>query len=126
MDLRRPGQAVGRGAAFAALAVASVFAASLAQAQQPPAPAQTPAPQTPTPQATPAPDPKAILESVCSSCHGVDFITERKKTRDGWDATVHRMIDKGADLDQESAALLVDYLAKTYPAPDAPPAPTPG
>jgi mono/diheme cytochrome c family protein len=93
-----------------AACVGGVAMATLALAQEPPAPAQTP----PAPQA--APDPKAVLEGACSSCHGVDFITEHRKTREDWDFTVKVMINRGAELDPDTAALLVDYLAKTYPA----------
>jgi mono/diheme cytochrome c family protein len=94
--------------AFAAL-LAAAAPALVAYAQEP-APASAPAPPT-----EPAPDAKAILEGVCTSCHGADFIAEHRKSRDDWDFTVRRMIDKGADLDPDTAQLLVDYLAKTYP-----------
>jgi len=105
-------------AAFAALAAPAVLLASVATAQEPPpAPAQAPAPAQ---QPAPPPDPKAVLESACTSCHGLDFITEHRKTRDGWDFTVRTMIDRGADLDPDTAALVIDYLAKTYPAADKP------
>ena len=106
-------------AAFAALAAGALLAASLARAQEPPPP---PAPTPPAPQpAEPPPDPKLVLEGVCTSCHGLDFIAEHRKTRDDWDFTVRRMIDKGAELDLDTAAVLIDYLAKTYPPPDKPP-----
>jgi len=98
------------------------FAGSVALAQAPsaPPPANPPAP------ATEAPDGKAILEGACTSCHGVDFIAERRKSRDDWEFTVSRMIDKGAALDEASAAVLVDYLAKTYPAEPKPASASPG
>lgn len=96
------------------LAAATALAGSVAWAAQ--------APQG-QPQGEPPPDPKAILNGACTMCHGVDFIAEHRKDRDDWDFTVHRMMDKGADLDPDSAALLIDYLAKTYPKPTAPAAP---
>ena len=65
----------------------------------------------------------AILNDACTMCHGVDFIAEHRKDRDDWDFTVRRMIDKGADLNPDEAASLIDYLAKTYPKPTAPPPP---
>jgi hypothetical protein len=92
----------------------AVALATFAVAQEPPAP------QTPPPAPQAAPDPKAVLESACTSCHGLDFITEHRKTRDGWDFTVKTMINRGADLDPDTAALVIDYLAKTYPAEDKP------
>jgi len=103
-------------AAFAALAAPALLLGSVATAQEPPS-TPPPAPQAqPVP---PPPDPKAVLESACTSCHGVDFITEHRKTRDGWDFTVRTMIDRGADLDPDTAQLVIDYLAKTYPKTDA-------
>lgn len=98
-------------APFVALALLAA-APALATVQELPAPQ----PASPPQETPPPPDPKAILEGVCTSCHGLDFIAERRKTRDDWDFTVRRMIDKGADLDPDTAALVVDYLAKTYPA----------
>lgn len=100
---------VARGAVIAAAAAALIGLGSLAWAQEPPTP---PAPPPP-------PDPKAILEGACTMCHGLDFITERRKSHDDWQATVSRMMDKGASLGPDEAAALVDYLAKTYPAADA-------
>ena len=82
----------------AALAVG--LAGSLAWAQEP---------------AQPPPDPKAIVEGVCTGCHGLDFVAEHHKDHDGWDFTVRRMIDKGAELPYDAVPLVVDYLAKTYP-----------
>jgi len=86
--------------------VAAVLAAALAWAQDP-APAQAP----------PPPDPAAIVMGACTACHGLDFIAEHRKDRDGWDFTVRRMIDKGAELDFDAVPLVVDYLARTYPKP---------
>ncbi|MBS0359901.1 MAG: hypothetical protein JSR98_00865 [Proteobacteria bacterium] len=105
-----------RRAAILLAGVAAALVAGLAVAGQPP---QGQPPQPP-------PDPAAVLQGVCSMCHGVDFIAEHHKDRDGWDFTVHRMMDKGADLDPDTAALLIDYLAKTYPADPKPAAPPPG
>jgi cytochrome c5 len=95
-------------AAFALLAAAPAIAA----VQEPPAPQPAPAP-TPQPQGTP--DAKAILESACTSCHGLDFITEKRKDRPDWEFTVNQMISRGADLNPDEAAAVIDYLAKTYP-----------
>jgi hypothetical protein len=81
----------------------------------------------PQPQAE-RPDPKVVVESACTSCHGLDFIAEHRKSRADWDFTVRRMIDKGADLGVDEADLVADYLAKTYPAETDPatPGPAPG
>jgi cytochrome c5 len=93
----------------AGLALSSALAVSLARAQDPP-----PAPPPP-----PAAEAKDIVQGVCTACHGLDFIGEHRKDHDGWDFTVRRMIDKGADLGVDDIPLVVDYLAKTFPKPEA-------
>ena len=107
-----------RGVVAGAVAAAA-FAGSLAWAAQPPQSQPAPADQAP-------PDPRDILKGACATCHGVDFIVQHRKDRDDWDFTVRRMMDKGAELTPDDAALLVDYLAKTYPPlEDAPPGRSP-
>jgi|SRR5690242_402232 mono/diheme cytochrome c family protein len=94
-------------------AVSAALAAALALLQEPPTtPVPTPAP----------PDAAAIVQGVCTACHGLDFIGEHRKDRDGWDFTVRRMIDKGADLGVDDIPAVVDYLAKTFPRPADKPA----
>jgi hypothetical protein len=97
-------------AATAALALA----ATLARAAQDP-PTAPPAPP-------PAAEAKDIVQGACTQCHGLDFISEHRKDHEGWDFTVRRMIDKGADLGVDDIPRVVDYLAKAYPqpAPDKP------
>jgi mono/diheme cytochrome c family protein len=57
-----------------------------------------------------APDGKAVMESRCGDCHGIDRITSKTKDRAGWQTTVNRMIGKGATLNDEEKAALIDYL----------------
>ncbi len=59
-------------------------------------------------------DGKAILESRCVECHDLTRVTTKAKTLEGWQTTVTRMINNGADLSAEEEALLVQYLADTY------------
>lgn len=63
---------------------------------------------------TPTPDGETLLETRCSVCHSADRPKQARKTRDQWDQTVTRMIDKGAVLTGAEKTALVDYLAKTY------------
>jgi cytochrome c5 len=104
---------------FAALAVFAAPGALAWAAQQPqpapPAPAQTPAPGPPTDDQV-----KGLFESACSSCHDTGFVGEHRKNRADWEFTVSTMISRGAELNPDEAALIVDYLAKTYPALDKP------
>lgn len=61
-----------------------------------------------------AADGATLLEERCSVCHPSDRPKSMKKTLEQWDATVTRMMSKGARLTEEEKATLVDYLSKTY------------
>jgi len=77
--------------------------------------------QEPSPAPKPTDDQiKGLFESACSSCHDTGFVGEHRKTRADWEWTVSTMISRGAELNPDEAALIVDYLARTYPAPDKP------
>ena len=77
-------------------------------------PTQAPAPDTAVPEQAPAEDGEALLEARCSSCHSADRARQVTKTRDEWDQSVSRMIDKGAQLTDAEKTVLVDYLTDTY------------
>lgn len=55
-----------------------------------------------------------LLESRCSVCHPSARPKGLKKTAAQWDATVTRMVVKGAKLSAEDKRVLVDYLAKQF------------
>jgi len=55
-----------------------------------------------------------LLEQRCSACHPASRATNKKKTAEEWEATVKRMMDKGAKLSEEEKQTLVNYLAATY------------
>lgn len=55
-----------------------------------------------------------LLEKRCSVCHPSSRPKGAKKTRDQWEATVTRMMGKGAKLSTEEKKALVDHLSKTY------------
>ena len=55
-----------------------------------------------------------LLDTRCSICHSTDKPKQAKKTREKWEQTVNRMIDKGAKLTDEEKEVLLDYLAKIY------------
>lgn len=54
-----------------------------------------------------------LLDSRCGRCHPTG-IKKAHTTREEWDQTVTRMIGKGAALNNEEKAVLVDFLAKYY------------
>jgi cytochrome c5 len=88
--------------------------ASIPPTAIPSKPTQAPSSATALPAVTPALDGATLLETRCSVCHSADRARQAKKTREQWDQTVTRMIDKGAQLTEAEKTVLLDYLAKTY------------
>jgi hypothetical protein len=67
-------------------------------------------------QSTPgALDGKTLVEERCTKCHGLDRIESVGKTSEEWETTVKRMVGKGANLNAEEQAAVVEYLGETYP-----------
>lgn len=77
----------------------------------PPAEATPSVVQTPT--APPIPSGPQLLQERCTSCHGLDRI-DHPHTRAQWKAVVDLMRAYGANLTDQEAQALVDYLAETY------------
>jgi len=71
------------------------------------------------PEAAPALRAEGLLLARCEVCHSTDLVRQQRMDRTKWEATVTKMRHWGADLSQEEAALLADYLAARYN-PDAP------
>ena len=82
--------------------VASVVAACGGAATEPPA-------EEPV-----AVDGETLLQERCTECHGLERTTSAQKTRAEWEETVTRMVNKGAELNDQEKGVLVDYLAETY------------
>ena len=61
-----------------------------------------------------APGGAELLESRCSECHPSARPKGFKRTAAQWEATVTKMMAKGAKLSAEEKKILVDYLTKTY------------
>ncbi len=57
---------------------------------------------------------EGLLLSRCEVCHSTDLVRQQRMDRAKWEATVTKMRHWGADLSQEEAALLADYLAVRY------------
>ena len=51
---------------------------------------------------------------MCGTCHDLTLTTDQRKSRDGWQTTVTRMVSSGAALTDDQAAQVIDYLAKNY------------
>ena len=59
---------------------------------------------------------KDILEKKCSSCHSPSQVTTVGRSADEWQEVVVAMIDLGAEMNEEETKVLVEYLAKNWPA----------
>jgi mono/diheme cytochrome c family protein len=85
------------------------------------APTQAPSP-TPVLSPTPVPTPagpsleqgQALVQSQCSTCHGLDRVERASKTEAEWRSTVQRMVAKGAQLNDAELEAVVAYLTATY------------
>ena len=65
---------------------------------------------------------KAIVQQSCTTCHGSELITAQRRSADGWDEVVNRMLANGATLTDDEHKAVVAYLAThvgTVPAQDA-------
>ena len=70
---------------------------------------------TPTAEQEPtALDGQSLVEERCTECHGLGTATGASKTEEEWRTTVERMVGKGADLNAEEQAAVVEHLATTY------------
>jgi mono/diheme cytochrome c family protein len=54
---------------------------------------------------------------VCSGCHAVELVTEKRLTRQEWFDLVQFMGDRGATGTPAEMAEITDYLAKAFPKP---------
>jgi mono/diheme cytochrome c family protein len=58
---------------------------------------------------------KEILEKKCSTCHAPEQVTTFGRSAEEWHEVVVNMIDLGAELNEEEAKVLVEYLSKNWP-----------
>jgi hypothetical protein len=52
----------------------------------------------------------------------VDIVASIKASRQGWETIVDSMVSRGATATPDELKQVVDYLAKSFPAPATPPA----
>ena len=57
---------------------------------------------------------KKILETACTTCHGLDGVQRQQLSRDGWENVVRNMIGYGATVPDDQVPVLSDYLFKNY------------
>ncbi len=64
---------------------------------------------------------REATEKLCSGCHELERAVSLRQDRDGWKATLNRMVSFGASGTEAEFAAVVDYLAANYPAAALPP-----
>ncbi len=62
---------------------------------------------------------KAEFVRICSACHPADVVTGLGNTKQGWRDLVNEMFLRGGSATARQKTAIVDYLAKTYPLPQA-------
>ena len=57
---------------------------------------------------------KALVERICSGCHGVEVFTDNRATKAHWGAVVDDMVSRGAEGTDEEINQVVEYLSKNF------------
>ena len=58
--------------------------------------------------------PEELVEERCVGCHALTIVETSQKTREEWEVTVLRMVERGARLNDRQAQEIIDYLSSTY------------
>ncbi len=64
---------------------------------------------------------KEETAKLCTQCHELARSLAPRQDRDGWQATMAKMVGLGMKGTDEEMATVTDFLARNYPAPDVPP-----
>ena len=64
----------------------------------------------------PLPDGKGkdLVESMCQRCHGLDSITQKRRTPEEWQTVIDQMISNGAPLLPKEADIITQYLSEHF------------
>ncbi len=60
-------------------------------------------------------------EKLCKGCHELERSVSKRQDRDGWQATLNKMVALGTNGTDKEFALILDYLTKHFPAEEMPP-----
>jgi hypothetical protein len=60
-------------------------------------------------------------DTLCKSCHEIERSISLRQDKDGWNATITKMVGFGMKAADADLAIIADYLAKNYPADAIPP-----
>ena len=63
---------------------------------------------------------KEETQKMCSSCHDLDKSLSQKQDKAGWQRTVEKMVSFGLKSTDAEIVIVTEYLAKSYPADEAP------
>ncbi len=55
-------------------------------------------------------------QKMCSACHELERSLAQRQDRDGWRATINKMVSLGANGTAQDFSLVLEYLAANYPA----------
>ena len=55
-------------------------------------------------------------QRVCSGCHELERSISVRQDRDGWKATINKMVGLGAPGTEQEFSAALDYLSQNYPA----------
>jgi hypothetical protein len=58
--------------------------------------------------------PAQLVEDRCVGCHALTIVENSRKSPEEWEATVTRMVQRGARLNDKQAEAVIDYLSETY------------
>ncbi len=64
---------------------------------------------------------RAETERLCQGCHDISQSVSLRQDRNGWSATLVKMVGFGVKASDEELGAMVEYLAKHYPAGELPP-----
>ena len=67
---------------------------------------------------------KDVTIRTCTKCHSITNITGNHKDKDGWTATITKMVGYGATGTDDEFQAILDYVTKNYGV-DSPPPATP-
>ncbi len=63
---------------------------------------------------------KEIVEMVCSQCHGLNHVSDSRRTQEEWESVVSDMVARGAPLLVDEIDTVSEYLVKNF-GPQSPP-----
>ena len=63
---------------------------------------------------------RSEMEKMCKQCHELARSISLRQDRDGWSTTMAKMVAFGMKASEQDLALVLDYLARNYPAEDVP------